>query len=226
MEKLQRQTLTYIFPFYIIDVLLILIWILLKLLPGIPDVVEDFFHPSREYNIPTFFSALQLFLIGVFLFRSSRFQSSVYRSYVELSFSLLFFLMSIDEVIQIHEWLGDLSDALLPGGERENSNFPVTGLWIFIIGIPFSIFITVLIFKYFKEPHYSRSWRNKFFAGFFIMMLGAIGVEAISNIIRDHPLLQNLEFITEEFLEMSGATTILWASLDIFFDRKAQYAPG
>ena len=226
MEKLQRQTLAYIFPFYLIDILLILIWILLRLLPGIPDTVSDFFHPSREYNVPTFFSASQLFIIGVLFFKSSRFQSSAYRSYIECSFSLLFFLMSIDEVFQIHEWLGDLSDVLLPGGKRENSNFPVTGLWIFIIGIPFSIFITASIFRYFTEPYYSRSWRNKFFAGFFIMMLGAIGVEAISNIIIDYPLLQNLEFIVEEFLEMSGATTILWASADIFLDRKTQHASG
>lgn len=43
---------------------------------------------------------------------------------------MLLLLLSLDEVAQIHEWFGKLSDQCFFGGSRVGTSFSQTGLWM------------------------------------------------------------------------------------------------
>ena len=152
-------------------------------------------------------------VFAVFSWRNFRWP--VRQSWGLLLLPCLFPAMSLDEVAQIHEWLGHCSDVLLEGGTREASVFRVTGIWMFIIGGPFVVLFTALIIS--VRPYFAgaRGALDKTCLGMMVTLSGAIGVQTLSNFLIPGSALAMAEVAVEEFLEMAGSTLVLWGGLDL-----------
>ena len=127
--------------------------------------------------------------------------------------------MSIDESVEIHEMLGRGSDIFLPGGDRDDSFFPETGIWMFLIGLPFlALFLlwAYSIKQVFSEKLFTL---KKLVIGMCILLFGALVIESLSNFVDNGLLVA--EITIEEGLEMIGATVILWA----VYDMALEYLP-
>lgn len=94
-----------------------------------------FIDLNREGNLPAWYASIQWFgvacLWGVFAQHSVRRASP--RSWSLVAITLVFVTLSLDEIAQLHEWLGRLTDRWLPGGSRANTPFGETGIWMVVI---------------------------------------------------------------------------------------------
>jgi hypothetical protein len=181
--------------------------------------LTSFLDLNDEGNLPTWYSSIQWFcvatLVGIFAQRN--FSLSERKSWLLLTLPLLFLMLSVDEVAQIHEHLGVESDKMLPGGSRRNTLFGRTGIWTILIGLPFLALFVALIFSlriYFKT---APSAFAKIFLGMLFMLGGAIGIETAQNFITSS-IFGVLQILLEELCEMLGATVVLWGSYELVAD--------
>ena len=172
---------------------------------------------NSEKSLGTWYSSTQYFCLFILsaIFSYHKFSKNS-KSFSLLIFPIMFLFMSIDESIQIHEWIGYKSDIFLPGGSREGTFFHKTGIWMFVVGLPFIVLF--LLLAYSLKNHFSEntSRLKKLVIGMVVMLTGALGIEIISNFAEFGPLVIVVAF--EEGLEMIGATTMLWALYDVTKD--------
>lgn len=170
-----------------------------------------------EGNVPAWFSSMQWMLCAcVFgLFAMRNFSRAVPRSWALLLLPALLVLLSLDEVAQIHEALGRHSDALLEGGTRSSSPFRVTGIWMFVVGGPFVALVLAL--GAWLSPYVSGApaAAQRIGIGMVVMLSGALGIETLSNFVVPESMWATVEIAAEEFVEMVGATLVLWGGLDL-----------
>jgi hypothetical protein len=175
-----------------------------------------FLDLGRENNLPTWYASVQWFFIAVLLglFALRNLTIARPRSWALALLPLVCLALSLDEVSEIHEWLGKMSDGLLAGG-RAGSALPQTGIWIFLLGIPFVLLmgsLLVAVRAYFgRAPDALR----KIVLGLAVMLAGAIGVEVLSNLVVPDSLAAALQVLSEESLEMLGATIVLWGAFEV-----------
>jgi hypothetical protein len=174
----------------------------------------SFIDVNGEHNLPTWFSSIQWFCAALllWLFVRDHLSAQPGSSWLLLGFPLIFLAMSLDEIASIHEWVSAQADALLPGGNRSNTFFSLTGIWMFVVGLPFLTVFSLLAYSlrhYFADD--SKALR-KIVYGVLIMLFGALGVETASNLIYTQPTSRVLFGVVEEVLEMWGATTVVWGS--------------
>jgi hypothetical protein len=86
-----------------------------------------------ERNLPTWYSSIKLFAIAACLGLLAWIERSSKGSLLFAALALVFLGFSADEIIQAHEALGERLDDLLPGGDRRNTVFVETGIWMFIL---------------------------------------------------------------------------------------------
>ena len=131
---------------------------------------------------------------------------------------LVFLALSLDEVAQIHEWLGGMSDRYLPVASRPNTMFSHTGIWMFVIGVPFVGLFSVLILSI--RTYFSRNFSVlvKITLGMSVMLAGSIGVETLSNFIASNSVKATIGVFLEELCEMIGGTIVLWGSYELLFN--------
>lgn len=170
-----------------------------------------------EANLPTWYSSMQLFLTACFLtiFAYHNFDKSKKVSWMLLLWPLIFVGLSMDEVAQIHEWLGGKSDALLPGGTRAHTIFQSTGIWMFWLGIPFFLCMLGLIRSFKKYLGGKTPVVTKLLIGLLIFAGAAIGVEMLANFVPNASLGHHVEIFCEELGEMLGETFFLWAAYEL-----------
>jgi hypothetical protein len=156
-------------------------------------------------------------LVAIFLglFAHSNFWLAQRKSWLLPLLPLLFLALSVDEVARIHEWLGEKTDVLLPGGSRAKTLLPETGIWMFVIGIPFLAAFVWLIFSikmYFQD---APNAFIKLFAGMLITLSGALGFETLTNFAAPASMYGMLRIFSEEFCEILGGTIVLWGSYEL-----------
>lgn len=173
---------------------------------------------NGENSLAAWYSSTQLFGICILgaIFAQNRIRKD-HRAVLLVGLPLLFLAMSIDEAVQIHEWLGAKSDRLLEGGTREQTMFAKTGIWMFVIGLPFTALFLAWAYsikKYTSEkPHCLR----RMVLGMVVLLAGALGFEFASNWTTGTTYV--LGVVAEEFCEMAGATIILWAVYELAIDQ-------
>jgi hypothetical protein len=140
---------------------------------------------DKENNLPAWYASMQWFCVAALLglFAAHHMSRAQWRSWLLVLFPLVFLALSLDEVVQIHEWLGRKSDLLLPGGSRENTQFPRTGIWMVIVGGPFLVFFVGLLFSLQTYFQHAPSAFVKVLLGMAIALIGALGVEILSNFV-------------------------------------------
>jgi hypothetical protein len=203
--------------FFLFDLVLVLLylinWSLGQPIPFLTRLVDL----GGERNLPTWYSSMQLFLVSsmlaIFLFR--KFNKNNMESFALLILCLIFAILSLDEIAEIHEWLGARSDVLLPSGSRKNTLFSITGIWMFFIGIPFSVLLISLL-AYLKRYLKNKSHiTNKYFIGSIIFLGSATGIEIFSNFVSETGITRIIQTSCEELGEMVGVTFILWATYEL-----------
>ena len=128
---------------------------------------------------------------------------------------LLFLGLSLDEIASIHEQLGSMSDQLLPAGDRAAMIFPRTGIWMFLIGLPFIALLWALIVAVRPYLVHERGALAKIIAGMAVMLSGALVVEIFINLFERGSAGATIQIVVEELLEMLGATIVLWGSYEL-----------
>jgi hypothetical protein len=203
--------------FFIADIALLSFYIVNQVVGTPFDTLTRLLDLNGETSLSNWYSVIQLAcvaaLTGLFAFRNVR--TGQIRTWPLLLLPLIFITLSIDESVSIHEWLGEKSDALLPGNSRENTLFTETGIWMFLVGIPFFagfLGIIYILRRYFRTV---PGVLPKFLMGLAIMATGATLIEILSNFVKYDSAWYHLELVCEEGCEMLGVTIILWAIYDL-----------
>ena len=173
--------------------------------------VHRIFNLDGEATLPTWFSSIQLFVIGFVLSMKSLMTHSKNSrsSFFPLLVGLGFIFLSADEAVMIHENITELLNHIewLP---RFQGNH---GIWI---PLYLTVGLTVLclnlkkIIRLFRHFFLEASIMS---VGIGIWLSGVVGVEIISYYIQPksvNPMLYHLEVAIEEFLEMLGVTILLY----------------
>jgi len=180
--------------------------------------LRNFVDLDAESSLPTWYASMQWFcaaglfgMLAVHAWRQ-RLRGGLYIGILGLAF----LAFSIDEVVQLHEWLGEESDALLPDATRGATAFSSTGIWPFVVGIPvlaILVFI-VLRMRHIFVPHAPHALRL-LIAGIIIMFTGALIVELAANLVEVRRSgIGLLQVTAEEFLEMLGVSFIVWSGYE------------
>jgi hypothetical protein len=181
------------------------------------DHFSSFIDLDGEANLPTWWSSIQWFCVAaafwVFAIRNVERRPS--RSWLLLILPAIFLAFSLDEVATIHEYVGYMSDALLPKGERDASFVSQTGLFFILFGVPFAILFAGLVTAILPFLARSPRARNRLVVGMALMLIAAIGIEALSNLLVPGSPAAMLEIAVEEMSEMIGSTLVLWGSVGL-----------
>ena len=196
------------------EVVLVLIYLASRLLGSPFTIFFETFNLDGEANVPAWFSSIQLFVIGiVFWLQSPRVpKSGVLAPAFLLLLGAGFIFLSLDEAAEIHETISQII-RVIDWVPRFKHDF---GSWILLyLLIPLIIFL--ITFRQFKAMW--DVYRRQTFimaTGVGVFLLSAVGLEIISyQFLRDgtHVLLYVGEVAVEEFLEMFGASLILYGVL-------------
>lgn len=210
----------FIRGFLVVNVALAVAYLLNRLAGEPYEALTVFLDLNNELNLPTWYASIQWFAVAAVLalFAIPSVRRATPRSWLLLALPAVFLLMSLDEVAEIHERLGHLADLLLPGGLRAGSVVSVTGLWFAVLGIPFVVGFVVLIRALVPYLAISPRGRTKLVTGVGLFLLGAVGVEVLANVVVESSVLGTLQVLTEEMLEMVGATVSLWGAWELLLD--------
>ncbi len=181
------------------------------------QALSNFIDLDGECNFSAWYSSLQLFAVGLLLgvFAYFNFKRTDAKSWVFVFLPAIFFLLSLDESAQIHEWIAEQSDTFLPGKSRENTPFPVTGIWIFFLGFPF---LALMLFIFIKLKVLIRGRGHvlaMFLAGVTVFLGSATTLDLLENFLPSEGTLRTLQIMFEELGEMVGVTILIWASCEL-----------
>ena len=176
--------------------------------------VLDFFSLNGEMNLPTWYSAAQLALIGVLLvvFAAAQLRRGARAAWVVMLGGVAFLFLSLDEMTSLHEHFGYSLDRL---HHRRDTVFDETGFWMLICA---PVFLCALALLGWGARHFLRGRRavvTKFVIGAVIYVAAAAGVEALSNFVLPESTGARVLVLLEEVGEMAGATVILWGVCDL-----------
>jgi hypothetical protein len=180
--------------------------------------LSNLFNLDAERTVPTWYSSMQWFCTGAMFasFASHAWQRRMRGTLCIAALALACVVFSIDEIAEIHERLGFVTDTLMSGGTRNGTALWSTGLWPFVIGIPAIAAIAITV----------RGTRHIFLArapralvllivGFIVMFTGALVVELAANLVSAdarHGGAFLAQVVVEESLEMLGVTLIAWSA--------------
>lgn len=173
--------------------------------------IHELFDLDKEGNIPTWFSIIQLFLIGAIslLTAFNKNYSTPPSRKGLIFFGLGFVYLSLDEGAVIHEKMTYEfhNNPLVPYFDG------VHGIWITVyMGV--ALIVLALIFRDLWSIFIKYRWESAIFiVGLIIYLAGAGGGETITYFYIDktNPLVYAIEVCVEEFLEMAGASTLLYS---------------
>lgn len=188
---------------FLVQLVFNLIWIFFKDLGQERFYGIGKFYFDYEESVPTYFSSIILLLSAILLLIISKVKSKLSDPFSIhwMIISILFTILSIDEIAGFHEIIID----------PLNNFLHFTGYWRFSWVIPALIFVVIFGISYLKFlKSLSSKYRNGFILSGFIYVLGAVGIEMISAklYINDKAsaidLAYNLVITLEESLEMLG----------------------
>ena len=175
---------------------------------------ERLFHFDRETTIPTWFSSLQLFSIGILFLFSPNWPKRhlISAPSVLLFIGMGFIFLSMDEAAGFHEKItGTLMH--IEWVPRFKGNH---GIWIPVYS-SIAVFITIMSFRTIKSLFKAYPRQIIFiFSGFIILLIGGVGLEIINYLYLGDfkkSLLYIIEVGLEEFFEMLGASLILYGTI-------------
>jgi hypothetical protein len=183
------------------------------------DMLNTPFYMDAESNIPTFINSLMLFIPSILLGLIAVWKSSIrdkYRFQWTL-LSIIFLLLSIDEVATLHERLIKPMRAI----------FGAEGVFYFAWIIPGIIAVAAFIFAFLTFfLHLDKKFKLLFFLSLAIYISGVIGGEMTSGYFASIMGLKNFTYAVvasvEESVEMIGCSFFIYSLLEYL----RQYLPN
>ena len=174
----------------------------------------NFFDLNGEQNLPSWYSAGQLALIGGLLvaFAAAELRRGVRAAWALMLGGLAFLFLSLDEMTSLHENFGYWLDK---HQHRRTTVFDETGFWMLFCA---PLFLVVVVLLGLGARRYLRGQRHvmtKFVAGVAIYIAAAAGVEALSNFVTPQGAAARALVLAEEMGEMIGATFVLWGAIEL-----------
>lgn len=212
----QRENRSLLFNLLGLEFLFAVLHILLFVAPGSSsELFRLFFDLGDEVSLPTWFSTIQLAAVGgVLLVGARSAPSPVLNTYFRIG-GLGFLFLSADEAASIHERIGLviknqewLSSSWYPGEY---------GGWVVLYGA-----LGLVLLGWIAQP-LRKLWvwfpRESRIAlgGTVLYLCGAVGLQVVSFLVldpRETPVWYQLGVVVEEFLEMAGASLLLFAALE------------
>ena len=197
--------------------LLLLVLYAVDSLAGRP--IGHFVDLNRELNLPTAYASAQLLVVAVLLALDARvrFDAGALEGWALWGLPLMFAGLAADEALRGHEKLGLLIDEVVPGAERSQLPFDETGLWMFIIGIPFVVVTGLFVYRF--RTLYPRRLLVVGAIGFGIFMGGALGLETLASFFEYGSSEARYQIAAEEGAELIGVTVILGAAFALARER-------
>lgn len=174
-------------------------------------VIHTLFDLDGEGNIPAWFSAAQLFLIGLLLLGIGQGRSSLAnRSARVLSFfGVVLIYLAFDEAFAIHEKLSFMLRGY-PWIPRLRERY---GLWMPVYAA-IGVLIALVTLRDLRPIwHRHRREAQIILLGAAIFVFGAVGMEIVKYQFlykTSIPYIRGVEIIVEEMSEMAGASLILY----------------
>ncbi|MCO4820845.1 MAG: hypothetical protein KC469_02175 [Flavobacteriaceae bacterium] len=170
----------------------------------------NLFNIRTEGNIPTYYSSITILFASLLLGFISLFRKTHGLNYaLWLILSIIFFYLSIDESVQLHERVGIFFDRII------NLTGYLSWGWVIPYGIFFIIFSVVYYFKFL--PQLPKKIFRLFIISGAIYVIGAIGFEmfAAKNYNSDNysVILNVTLYSIEECLEMIGIALFIYSLL-------------
>lgn len=187
-------------------------------------IVRNRLDLDSEHSLPAWYSSMQWFCVGVLfgLFAIGAARGSWRKcspGMVTMAlFALLCLAFSAEEIIAIHEWLGQRSDVLLPGQSRANTRFSSTGIWPLLIGMPIVAILAFMVVQMRRIFAPAPRAMRLLIVGLAVMFAGALIVELGANLIAgapDRSGMALLQLAIEEGFEMVGVSLLVWSALDL-----------
>lgn len=179
-------------------------------LPNYPfrDYLAKAFSVDYERNIPTAYSILALLfssiLLGTIAY-GKNLDSDRYKNHWKV-LSFIFFYISFDEAVQIHEKFMEPMRSLLNA----------TGFLYFTWVVPIGFLVAIFLLSYAKFLfHLPTSTRNLFVTASLLYIGGALGMEMVGGYQAYTVGMENIPYLiivtVEEFLEMLGIIVFIHA---------------
>lgn len=176
---------------------------------------------DHEANIPAWWSSVKLLLSGcAFGLVGLR---NIYQNkgaWLVLCIAAILFAMSLDETVGIHERIGRVVDLVF--GDRSETIFERTGLWFIAIGLPFVALFGLLLVTSYKTLEVVPNTIFYLAAGMATLLTGALGVEAITNLLGAGAF-YSVGVAFEEGLEMVGGSILLWTGCNFLLQHKSMH---
>jgi len=177
--------------------------------------LDRFINVCEESNFPTWFSSMLLVIAAYFAYKCSITAKTKERGRGMLQLLSLGLLgMSCDEVAMIHENMGEFVNRHF---------FKIANLkseWVILLGPIVLFIIIVFVIKMSKYLKDSAKAKKFLVMGAFIYIFGAFILEATLNVICQQEFqfksLYKIEYILEEFLEMTGVVLIIKGLIEHF----------
>jgi hypothetical protein len=212
--KFEPRHLVWLFGALVaIELMMVTIYAVTALSPS-PSQIEVLFNLDEEANVPSWFSSMQLFSIGVILLLASC-SPLRERDHLRVLVALLggaFVFLSMDEAAAIHEKVTTVMKPVSWAPRFSGGH----GIWMFVYVVIAAGAAAVLFRPILRICRFYPRDTIGAITGAAVLGLGAVGVEAMGyQMVGDNAprLLKTLQVATEEFLEMLGASIILRSSL-------------
>jgi hypothetical protein len=169
----------------------------------------ELFSLDEELNIPAWYSSLiLLFSSGLLAAITSIKKTDKYFIYWK-NLSLTFFVFSLDEAFSLHEIL------IIPSLRESFNLSPIFfHTWV-IFGIPAVIFFVFKYFQFFLDL--PKNTRYLFLLAAIFYISGSLGMEMVGGFFRVSfgrlGIITLIAIVIEEFLEMLGIVTFIYALL-------------
>lgn len=197
-----------------VDLALTLVYLVNHAVGGPFNAFTNFVDLDGEAALLAWYSAIQWFCAAelFWLFAERRVVRGLNRSWLLALLPGIFLAFSLDEVAQIHEWLGRLTNLVLPSGD---TMFSTTGVWPLVIGVPFALLFVALIVL--LRPYHALFPRafGLLVTGMALLLTGAAGVELLANLVPQGSLPGVIQVAIEESAELIGATIIVWSGCEL-----------
>lgn len=218
MNVLSIQRITYFLIAAFLLLLLAHIYVVLQHYMIAPDNqfyrrLDHFFDFDEEVNFPTYFSSILLFISAqtFFFLGIKNKDKSWYTQSNWFLFTLLFLLLSVDDFVQIHEWMSVYT---------QHAGFDGKGILHFAWLIPYAVVGVGLVIFCFKFVfRIDKFFRTQYILCGFLFLFGTFIIEAFGELyyesIKNVPnLVYKLFFISlEESLKMIALILLIKTNL-------------
>lgn len=189
---------------------------------GVGGVWFRFLDFDREANMPTWYSSAKYLAAScAAMFAYALGVRVGQRSHSIVAVAALLLLLSADETAMLHERLGALVESVA-AFHRQGSVLPVTGFWMFFVGLPAACVILAVVGVSLKDLSLERKVVLRLSVGLGVIVVAATGVELLSNVSKNAAGQASAQVFFEEMMEFVGATIVLWACYGLLHTRFSQ----